>query len=521
MALASLLLALVMLGSVARAAPLQPIVFVPIDDRPVTVQLPLLLGRIAGRDVVAPPRTLLGTYLRFGQPDAIIAWLNARAPRSPDAYVLSSDMLAYGGLIASRVPGTTYADAYFRLNELKALRRAHPATWIGTFGTVMRLAPTGVPQIEDASSFFAAYPVWSYLQQYANLHDPPLPEEAAQAARLREQIGAPVLDAYLATRARNLAVDERLLAQTRDGTIDRLVLGQDDAGPIGLHVREVQALSAIVHDDALSDRVSIEPGADELGMALVAHAMARGIGWAPRIAVRYSTPQGGAFQDPLEFVPIATTIEHLIALCGGTHDDEHPEITLYVRVPRTPPELDDALVAAMRADLDAKRSVAFADLSFLVSYPSQGAFAQTLLRTGLASHLDAYSSWNTNANTVGTALAEAIAAGVGRRSGTYDALAHRTFTFMRFVDDVAFHVDVRPDLNAWLDTQHVDHTYVPTALIAQTEERNRAQLWPRALEILNQLYPGDHVAAMQITLPWRRTFETQIQVGLAPNIPQR
>ena len=66
-------------------------------------------------------------------------------------------------------------------------------------------------------------------------------------------------------------------------------------------------------------------------------------------------------------------------------------------------------------------------------------FAQQLLASGLARELDAYSSWNTNANTVGTALAEAIAAGAGRRMHTYDALAHRTFTFTRFLDDYAFH----------------------------------------------------------------------------------
>jgi hypothetical protein len=142
-----------------------------------------------------------------------------------------------------------------------------------------------------------------------------------------------------------------------------------------------------------------------------------------------------------------------------------------------------------------------------------------MLQSGLASHLDAYSAWNTNANTVGTALAEAIAAGAGRRMGTYDALAHRTFTFMRFVDDVAYHVDVRPELNAWLDSQGVaDHTYLPLATVGPAQERNRQLLWSQAQTILGQLYPGLHIAAIELELPWRRTFETQIDVRLAPSL---
>lgn len=494
-------------------------VFVPLDDRPVTYQLPIMLGHIAGQPVVAPPRPLLGRYLRFGRPDAIIRWLNADAPRT-DRYVLSSDMLAYGGLVASRVPGVTYDDAYFRLRELDMLRRRSPHAWIGTFGTVMRLAPTGVPAIGDAASFFAAYPTWEYLQEYANLHDPPSPEEAARAQVLAQKIGPTALNGYLQARARNYAVDHLLIGMTVSGTIDRLVLGQDDAKPYGLHVPELAALDAYAQQVQTGPRVSIQPGADELGMALVAQGLARAVHWTPHIAVSYSRPDGASYQDPLEFAPIGVTIQSLIALCGGVRDDDHPDFTLYVRVPSTGDALDAQLLASLKQDVDAGKSVAFTDLSFERSYDEQGAFAQLLLQSGVASKLDAYSSWNTAANTIGTALAEAIAANAGRRSHTYDRLAHQTFTFMRFVDDVDFHVKVRPDLNAWLGGQDVDdHTYLLPDVAAQTASRNRDLLWSDAQQTLQQLYPNLHIAAMNITLPWDRTFETQLDVSLAPNLP--
>ncbi|HTU70197.1 MAG TPA: DUF4127 family protein [Candidatus Baltobacteraceae bacterium] len=492
-----------------------PIVFVPMDDRPVTLQLPLMLGPIAGRPVLAPPRALLGNYLQPGKPDAIIAWLNGTAPRG-GAYVLSSDMLAYGGLTASRVPGPSYLDAYQRLRELDALHSRYSGAWIGVFGTIMRLAPTGVPAW---TPYFAPYPAWAYLQQYANLHDPLEPSEEAEAAHLRELIGAPLLEAYLQTRARDYGVDHLLIDKAKAGAIDRLVLGQDDAKPYGLHVPEVDALQRYLASADLGSRASIEPGADELGMSLVAHALARAAHWTPHIAVRYSTPLGAQYQDPLEFTPIGVTIDDLIALCGGVRDDAAPQIVLYVHLPNTGPALDDAFMAAMRGDLDDGRSVAVVDLSFEGSYAQQQAFAQALLSSGLARRLDAYAAWNTDANSTGTALAEAIAAGAGRRLHSYDALAHETFTFMRFVDDVDFHDAVRPDLNDWLAAQGVtDHSLLAPAIAAPTAQRDRALLWNDAEATLAQLYPNLHITAIAITLPWDRTFETGLDVRLAPNL---
>ncbi len=486
------------------------------DDRPVTSELPVMLGRIAGVRVEAPPRDLVGRFLDAGRSDELIAWLNREAARlQPRAFVVSTDMLAYGGLTASRVPGPSYADAVFRLRALAQLRRESPSAWIGAFGTIMRLAPTGIP----ADTPFFAASVWPYLQQYANLHDPPLPGEAASAEHLRELIGEPALDAYLATRARDLAVDRMLLQMTANGVIDRLVLGQDDAGPVGLHVREVALLQSELAGANLSSRASIEPGADELGMALVAHAIARAATWTPRIGVRYSAPAGALYQDPIEYAPISAAIDALIGVCGAERDDSASEIELYVRVPGTTSSEDDALMEEMKNDVDAGRSVAFADLSYLTSYRDQAAFAQRLLTSGLASRLDAYSSWNTNANTVGTALAEAIAAGAGRRLHTYDALAHRTFTFIRFVDDYAYHDEVRPQLNATLAAQGItDHTLLAPGAATAIAQLDRSLLWNDAVGILAQLDPGYHVAAISIGLPWNRTFETSINVGIAPNL---
>src|SRR5579875_1024158 len=121
-------------------------------------------------------------------------------------------------------------------------------------------------------------------------------------------------------RARDRDVDLHILGMAADHTIDRVVLGQDDAGPVGLHIPDVQALQGAVAHLGIADRASIEPGADELGLVLVAHAMAHAAGWTPRVAVRYSMPDGGDVQDPLEFAPISSACDALIRLAGAVRN---------------------------------------------------------------------------------------------------------------------------------------------------------------------------------------------------------
>ncbi|HEX3466015.1 MAG TPA: DUF4127 family protein [Candidatus Elarobacter sp.] len=504
-------------------------VVVPLDDRPVTAQLPRLLGAIAGVDVEEPPRRMLGHYLTPGDAPGILRWLRDEAPRDARAYVVSQDMAVYGGLVASRIPGVTRADAYTRLQDLAAIRASRPNASFAVFGTVMRLAPTGVPRLGAAANFpFAGGDVWGPIQQYANLPDPPqTDEQRAFAAKLRAQLG-PALDAYLETRARDRDVDLFALRTAAEGGFDRIVLGQDDAGPVGLHLRDLAALRGFAARWLPPSRASIEPGADELGMVLVSAALAREAAIVPRVRVTYSRPDGGSVNDPLEFAPIATTVGDVIRSCGGVAaaDGRRADIELFVRVAGTSAPDESAFAGAITHDLITPGSplVAIADLTFLATddYAQQRLLTDELLDRGLAGRVAAFASWNTVANTVGTALPEAIAVAAGRKLRTYDARAHATFTFMRYVDDVAFHTAVRPRLNTDLSAQGVsDHTYLTPDVAQRTASEDRALLWPAGLDLLARIEPQMRDAGFTITLPWDRTFETELDVRLAPRTRRR
>jgi hypothetical protein len=501
------------------AEPPAPVAFIPLDDRPVTYQLPRMLGALAGIRVLTPPRAIVGRYLEPGDPDAILRWLYSPATAEAGAYVASSDMIAYGGLVAARTPQTASSDALVRLRRLAAVRDGRPGVPLDVFGTIMRLAPTGVPDLGAARGYYATGATVDAIAAYANLPDPPqTAEQRDKASRLREKIGAATLAAYLAARARDREVDLFMLQLAAEGSFDRVVLGQDDAGPQGLHLRDVAALGAALRAWRLQDRASIEPGADELGMVLLARAFAREAHWQPSVRVVYSRPNAPLVNDRLEYVPIDVTISRLIAACGARRVESGGDLDLYVRVAENAPAEEAAFVDGIAQAVGAARSVAVADLTFLhgpTPSEEQQALVRALLERGAAARLDAFASWNTTANTVGTALATAIAAGSGRRLGTYDRRAHAQFMLNRYTDDYAFHQFVRPELNAELRAAGTDTSLLLPEIARSASSQNRAQLWPLALDLARQLYPEYRDGGLVITLPWDRTFETELDVRLA------
>jgi len=427
-------------------------------------------------------------------------------------------MIDYGGLVASRIPAVDLATANAQLDALARVRASHSLAAFNVFGTVMRLAPTGIPAIGDAATFPFAGAAWPQITAFANLPAPPeTPEQQAYAAKLRTQLGS-ALDVYFSARARDHAIDLGALAKDAAGAFDRVVLGQDDAGPVGLHIPELAELRTYASRAMPYGRWSIEPGTDELGMVLVAAALVREAGLVPRVRVVYSRADGGSVQDPLEFAPVATTIADVIRSCGGipVEGAAPADLVLYVRVPQTGDADEAAFVDAIAQD---PKRAAVTDLSFLAEddLAGQRRLMDELVARNVAANVAAFASWNTTANTVGTAVPEAFAVLAGQRLRKYDARAHLTFTYMRYVDDVLFQKVVRPQLNEQLDQEGVaDHTYLLPPVAARVAAANDALLRPLALDLLAKIAPAYRTAQLDITLPWDRTFETRLDVRLTP-----
>jgi hypothetical protein len=491
------------------------IILLPLDERPVNTRYPAMLAAMAGAQLILPPPHLLSALRHPADADALAEWLFGAA-READAAIVSVEMLAFGGLIASRTTDTPLADALHRLDTLGKLRAAGLAT-IYAFNVITR--------IPDANDAVEEPEYWAMhgraLHRYSGL----LHREAAgQPARAeREAARAALPDAVVADfarrRLRNHTLNLHVLGLAADSALDTLVLSSDDTSEYGLGSQEKAWLATWARRLELPEsRLLMYPGADEVGCVLLLRALLAGQR-APRFYIHYAIEGDQAIIAPYEDSPVAVTVERQVRALGGVIVDapDQADFLLAVNTPTrirqeydpAHPDLDAerarrapmlaAFALAVRDALRAGRKVIVCD----VAYPN-GAdpdlIANLRERVELGD-LTAYGAWNTAGNTIGTALAHGVATSMVT---TPDArTAARRFLLHRFVEDWGY--------------QHLVRAAIRDELGAATGQRdvtahNEAEVTAQLAVRLNALLPelGDLSQGWRVTnvrLPWRRTFE--------------
>lgn len=311
-------------GSASDTVARRQISLVPLDDRPFTSVGPLQVATIGGFDAVAPDRADLGNFLDHGDPDAVGQWWSGSVETS-DASVVAVPMLAYGGLVASRTCATDLDTALDRLDSLADVKAAHPEHEIYAFDVIQRLT------IEPTSGYPGMYS--GDLRRWAELYDKVenlgMEELRADYEALTAAIPEEILDDYLCARQRNHEVNKAMIRAADAGTIDFLVLGQDDASEFGPHRAEKLELQQLVADLDAADVVKIYPGADILGAMLVAKYAVKELRVSPTVQVQWSRANGDDWVAPYPDIPYGRLVDEYIATLGAQRlDDADADILL-------------------------------------------------------------------------------------------------------------------------------------------------------------------------------------------------
>ncbi|MGH9936553.1 MAG: DUF4127 family protein, partial [Blastocatellia bacterium] len=393
------------------------ITLVPIDDRPAVGQFAQMVGKIADHRVTTPPREMLGRFTQPGDTARIEQWLRARDYSKNDALIVSVDMLAYGGLIASRRHGVTFDEAKKRLEFFLWFKQKNPRAPVYAFSTIMRVAPTATAETQG-------------------VHDK---------------------EDYLAARKRNLQINLAMLDLVKAGAVNEMILLQDDASVSGLHQQDQAALKDRLKQLGIEARVPIYNGADEGAISLVSRAILDKFLHKLRVAVIYSSEKSREVIAPYEDRPLEYSVESQIRAAGGIPVSEYDksDYTLFVNAPGTDVEEFDLFLKKLIKELKAVRYIALADLVFPEPHFS-GADERViaaLKRENLLDRLAGYAAWNTAGNTLGTAIPHAnmrvfhktkLNDGVERTSRA--EAAHLEFLLHRYAGDYLYHDIVRLDI---------------------------------------------------------------------------
>ena len=500
----------------------RPLLLLPLDDRPVNLQYPPLLAQLAGDTLLTPPPALLGHFLLPGAPQRLADWLLVQAPAARAA-LISLDMLAYGGLVASRTPQLGVETALSHLQVLRRLKAHHPTLRISAFSVIMRLTITG----SDTETRAAGRDIFRYSvlrDQCDRLGDT---HARAELATLESRIPPRLLADYLYARKRNHAVNLAAIDLLADGVLDFLALVQEDTAPCGLHVGEQAALHAYARERVDAAHWLRYPGADEAAMTLLARELLRESAHPFPVSIALRDPQAARYPALFEDMPLAGAVSQHLAAAGG-HPDEHgvtvavhgflpPQRDLFDEPPLPTPSWETALATfPPLADHDwpawSPAALAIADVAYCNGGDPH--LLASLCADGRYPHLHAYAGWNTAGNTLGATFAHAALRHLAAERGMNEAMmrAHRQALFIRLLDDGLY----QPIVRGWAMAR-VEEFGASPLNVASMAPRAEALVHDALQQLWREVRHGYPALAeieqsFRARLPWGRLFEVEIEL---------
>ncbi len=503
------------------------IIVVPIDSRPVTGQFPQMIGRIAGIEVSLPPDSMLGNYTRPGLPDSIASWLLSQDYSDVIAVVIATDMIAYGGLIESRIPTVSADVALRRLEVIKTLRNRNPGLSVYAYCALMRTAPTATPETRSWRMQMARYAeLEEKLERTRESHIPD------HLRSLKGQIPDREFRRYYESRKRNMDVYKALIQMVKDKAISYLVIGADDSQEFGPHYRETKELRKYVREREIDGLVYICDGVDQHAMILLSRAALRHYNYMPRIHFILSDEEAGERPANYESLPLRVSVRDQI-IASGARPTDNPTTAEYVLYLNTR-GVDDFKFGMFRElltqSLDSGKPTAIADINFDRSGVGDSRLIDAIWQQKNIEEMLAFAAWNTAGNTIGTAIPHAnlyLLAKQTNRNAFDRELRQREFLFHRLVNDYAYCRVIRPAANAMAESHpqgsREESTGEALTMIQDWVSTNTVKVIDR---YFTNYYMGHTFRAGDVEyeltairnirawLPWPRAFEARIEFEL-------
>jgi hypothetical protein len=493
---------------------MRKIVALPVDGRPVVrAQVEMLLA-CAEVALVTPPVAALGHFRTPANRDALKTWLLAESA-SANGVVLSIDMLVYGGLVPSRFIDDDVESLRVYLGVIEEIKRRDPSKPIFAFVATMRISNNNVN--DEEKTYWAEYgkTIWAWSfhsDKFAVTNNAADQRAANEAAAV---IPEAIRDDYLATRARNFAVTRHVIDLLAAGTIDRLILPQDDTAEFGFNIAERRMLETELVTRGLIERARVYPGADEVIHTLCAWMVHQFRGERPlAFFISPSDPTHiGALRALYEDRPIVDSIAHQIDAVGAVvvQDADAADVVLAVHTCGTqqgdwamqkplpdPKPVSRAWTVQLAEWLAAGKPIAVADLAY--ANGGDPRLIEVLSQQVPLNELAAYAAWNTASNTLGSVVAQCVLA----RHHLRDT-ANSKVRALRLLEDFVYQAEVRQQVRAEINEPALAPADLTKAVRAAFVDS--ANTWAHAHAL------GWRVR--DVALPWGRTFEIDITLEAA------
>ncbi|WP_338818458.1 hypothetical protein MTCOM_23640 [Moorella thermoacetica] len=499
-------------SGVARAQ--DKVLYIPLDERPVNLDY-VVATAASVLNLVTPPDFMLPDYKTPAPVDRLWDWALKNA-RGTTGMVLATDTLIYGGLLPSRNHELPREELLTRVENFKKLKALNPRLKILAFATLMRTPATNTAVEEPA--YYGTYGAAIY--RLTALEDKKengglSAQEATELAGLMATIPPEYLRDWLERRAKNLEVTSRLLDLTREGVIDYLVLGRDDASAPSQSHREYRYLLRQV-ENLTEDRFISFPGADEGGLVLLTRLANLLAGEKPGVYVEFAPGPGAATVPAYEDTTVGASLAAHIAAVGGrmVSDPQKADLVLMVNTPpdgvtreAASPDNSAAVRPAaaawankIAAYIAGGRPVALADIAF--ANGGDNSLLAALEQAGLLARLQAYAGLNTASNAIGYALCQGLLA---RRMQPEDRHA---ILAVRLLDDWGYQANVRGQVDREIIRPYGVNKNDPGAYADRIFTAIREGMVRFARTHLGSF----NINSLEISFPWKRAFNIGVKI---------
>ena len=489
-------------------------VYIPLDERPCNYNFAGRIARGSGVEVIKPPRDILGDkkipadYLKLEE------FMMAHAADA-DNYVISLDMLLYGGILASRLHHLSEEELTERLSVLDRIKEINPKARIYAFALIMRCPSYSSADEEPDYYEFCGREIFLTGQVKHKMKLGLLNNEEAEAL-LTEY--ATVIDGNLEDFEARRQVNRNMLIRIVERlhkSIDFLIIPQDDSSEFGYTTMDREAIKLEILARGLDD-VAMYPGADEVGMTLLARAACEYKGTSPKIYCDFVHEKSPLVTPLYEDRPVGKTLPFQIGSAGCIIDEnyESSDIILYLNYPSHSPveAWQEKTQGYYDRDLDgfvdriidsAKRGrvTALAD----GAYCNGGDSELLCLIDGKMDilNLSAYAGWNTSSNTLGTVICQAVFVFLFG-----DTSEQKRFLAERIYEDVGYCAHVRSYVTANL-LSPLGFNYFN----AGERDGKVADLVREELDkYIGEKFPGiaNRYSIAECRMPWKRMFEVDL-----------
>lgn len=498
----------------------QKIILVPLDDRPCNAKYPHLIG-LPSSLLSSPSNDLLGYKKRPGDFDTLKKWL-LKEVKHASHLVLSIDQLVYGGLIPSRLHYLSKNELLNRLSFVKELKEMNPHLKILAFVMIMRNPFYNSADEEpdyyeyDGSNIYKS----GYYSHKKELEGTLSSEEESDFKEALKKLKQENLKDYLSRRALNIEIVKATIDLKEEGIIDYLVIPQDDSSPYGYTKLDQNHVKAYI-ETKYATNIDIYPGADEVGLSLIARAAQDIKKHHFKVKPVFATEQGQHEIPPFEDRPLIQSVRSQIKASGAllAEEDDKDAIKLYIHVaskfvdPGDPlyhqaffvDRKLDVFVNDIKLSMENGDKVALADVAFANGGDKD--LLALLDKENLALKLSAYGAWNTSSNTLGTVIAQAIIYNLFRLEDKQNYfLLHRFYEDVGYMNHVRRYV-VDNELPA-LGLNYFDAGAIRGAVSTLVANH--------IFNFMKDNYPNlsKCVELVDVNHPWARMFEIDLNLSL-------